>query len=314
MNCACTNLWKNSGMRSRCAFVVLGAVAFAQTLDQMLADLTELIERKPDFAAAYYARGITHLQAKQYWLAGLDLSKTIELTPGDASVYVGRADLYSATRQWDAAIADLTTAIGLKPRPTFYLRRAESYRSKGDCAHAVADYSAALAEWETLEAALHGRAECRKQLGDAAGAAEDQRQIDKIAELTARVNATSAAPAVPAGPASSGSGAKVPSPAPYSPPNVYRIGGGVSQPLLLFQVQPEYSEEARKAKWQGKVSLSIVVDEFGQPQNLTVVRGLGLGLDEEAIDAVHRWVFKPARKDGNPVAVYANVEVTFHLL
>jgi len=95
---------------------------------------------------------------------------------------------------------------------------------------------------------------------------------------------------------------------------VYRIGGGVSAPTLLYKVEPEYSEEARKAKFQGTVVLYIVVDEKGMPQQLRVVRPLGLGLDEKAIEAVMKWRFKPGYKDGKPVAVAATIEVNFRLL
>ena len=95
---------------------------------------------------------------------------------------------------------------------------------------------------------------------------------------------------------------------------VYRIGGGVSAPALIFKVEPEYSEEARKAKFQGTVVLYVVVDEKGQPRELKVVRPLGLGLDEKAIEAVQKWRFKPGVKDGKPVAVAATVEVNFRLL
>jgi protein TonB len=95
---------------------------------------------------------------------------------------------------------------------------------------------------------------------------------------------------------------------------VYHIGGGVSAPTVLFKVEPEYSEEARKAKWQGTVVLSLVVDEAGRPQNLKVLRSLGLGLDQKAIEAVEKWKFKPGVKDGKPVAVQATIEVNFRLL
>ena len=95
---------------------------------------------------------------------------------------------------------------------------------------------------------------------------------------------------------------------------VYRIGGGVSAPALLSKVEPEYSEEARKAKFQGTVVLYVVVDEKGQPQQLRVVRPLGLGLDEKAIEAVQKWRFRPGFKDGRPVPVAATVEVNFRLL
>jgi TonB family protein len=94
----------------------------------------------------------------------------------------------------------------------------------------------------------------------------------------------------------------------------YRIGGGVSAPSLLSKVEPEYSEEARKAKWQGVVVLSLIVDDQGRPQGLKVVRSLGLGLDQKAIEAVEKWRFKPGMKDGKAVPVFATVEVNFRLL
>ncbi len=95
---------------------------------------------------------------------------------------------------------------------------------------------------------------------------------------------------------------------------VYRIGGGVSAPALLFKVEPEYSEEARKAKFQGTVVLYVVVDEKGQPRDLKVVRPLGLGLDEKAIEAVQKWRFRPGQLNGKPVSVAATIEVNFRLL
>lgn len=95
---------------------------------------------------------------------------------------------------------------------------------------------------------------------------------------------------------------------------VYRIGGGVSAPTLVFKVEPEYSEEARKAKFQGTVVLYVVVDEKGQPRDLRVLRPLGLGLDEKAIEAVTKWRFRPGYKDGKAVPVAATIEVNFRLL
>jgi periplasmic protein TonB len=95
---------------------------------------------------------------------------------------------------------------------------------------------------------------------------------------------------------------------------VYRIGGGVSAPVPIFRPEPEYSEEARKAKWQGAVLLQVVVDEKGVPQDIKVVRSLGLGLDQKAIEAVQKWRFKPGLKDGKPVPVSANILVNFRLL
>jgi protein TonB len=95
---------------------------------------------------------------------------------------------------------------------------------------------------------------------------------------------------------------------------VFRMGGGVTAPTVLYKVEPEYSEEARKAKYQGTVVLYVEVDTNGRPRNLRVVRSLGLGLDEKAIEAVEKWKFRPGYKDGHPVIVAATIEVNFRLL
>lgn len=96
--------------------------------------------------------------------------------------------------------------------------------------------------------------------------------------------------------------------------DVYRPGNGVSNPVAIYSPEPQYSEEARKAKWQGTVLLSLVVDENGHATDIKVVRALGLGLDERAIEAVSKWLFKPGMKGGKPVKVMAQIEVTFRLL
>jgi periplasmic protein TonB len=94
---------------------------------------------------------------------------------------------------------------------------------------------------------------------------------------------------------------------------VFRVGGGVSAPRPVFTPDPEYSEEARKAKFQGTCVLWLVVGPDGRPRDIRVARTLGLGLDEKAIEAVKQWKFEPAMKDGKPVAVQINVEVSFRL-
>lgn len=93
----------------------------------------------------------------------------------------------------------------------------------------------------------------------------------------------------------------------------YRVGGGVGAPRPLYTPDPEYSEEARKAKYQGVVVLWVVIGPDGRVKDMRVQRSLGLGLDEKAMEAVKQWKFDPARKDGQPVAVQINVEVNFRL-
>ena len=94
---------------------------------------------------------------------------------------------------------------------------------------------------------------------------------------------------------------------------VYKVGLGVSAPKAIYSPDPEYSEEARKVKHMGTVVLWLVVGPDGKPRDIRVLRTLGLGLDEKAIEAVKNWRFEPAKKDGKPVAVQINVEVNFHL-
>jgi protein TonB len=94
---------------------------------------------------------------------------------------------------------------------------------------------------------------------------------------------------------------------------VYRVGGGVSAPRAIFSPDPQYSEEARKARYQGMVVLWVVVGPDGRPRDVKVARTLGMGLDQKAIEAVRTWKFEPAMKDGHPVAVQINVEVNFRL-
>jgi TonB family protein len=95
---------------------------------------------------------------------------------------------------------------------------------------------------------------------------------------------------------------------------VFVIGGGVSKPIVVFQVDPEYSEEARKAKWSGEVLLSVVVDTEGRARDVHVVKSLGMGLDEKAMEAVAKWKFKPGMKGGQAVNVRAQISVNFRLL
>jgi TonB family protein len=94
---------------------------------------------------------------------------------------------------------------------------------------------------------------------------------------------------------------------------LYHVGGGVTAPQLTFAPDPEFSDEARRAKFQGICVVSVVVDAQGSPQRVQVVRHLGMGLDEKAVAAVKQYRFKPATLDGKPVPVEVNIEVTFRI-
>jgi protein TonB len=92
-----------------------------------------------------------------------------------------------------------------------------------------------------------------------------------------------------------------------------RIGGGVSAPELIHSVEPEFSEEARKAKVAGNVLVNLWVDTNGNPTHVRVIRGVGMGLDEKAKEAVLQYKFRPAMENGKPVLVELNVEVNFQI-
>jgi periplasmic protein TonB len=96
--------------------------------------------------------------------------------------------------------------------------------------------------------------------------------------------------------------------------NIYSPGhGGVTQPRAVYDPDPEYSDEARRAKFQGSVILAMIVGADGKPHDLKVQRSAGMGLDEKAMAAVNQWRFQPATLDGHPVAVRVSVEVSFRL-
>jgi periplasmic protein TonB len=95
---------------------------------------------------------------------------------------------------------------------------------------------------------------------------------------------------------------------------VYKLGDiGVTAPVPKYVPEPDFSEEARKAKYQGTVTLSAVIGPDGRPRNLRVVRSLGMGLDEKALEKVKTWLFEPGKRNGQPVSVAMTLEVDFRL-
>jgi periplasmic protein TonB len=91
------------------------------------------------------------------------------------------------------------------------------------------------------------------------------------------------------------------------------VGGDVSAPTVIYRVEPEYSEEARRARYQGTVVLQAVIRRDGKVDTIHLVRTLGFGLDQNAIEALKQWRFHPAMKDGVPVDSTLNIEVRFNL-
>jgi protein TonB len=93
----------------------------------------------------------------------------------------------------------------------------------------------------------------------------------------------------------------------------FRVGNGVSPPRPIYSPDPDYSDEARKAKYQGVVTLNVVVGADGRVHDASVARSLGMGLDEKAKEKVMTWRFDPATREGKPVPVLVSIEVSFNL-
>ena len=95
---------------------------------------------------------------------------------------------------------------------------------------------------------------------------------------------------------------------------VYDIGEkGVKSPILVREVKPQYTKGAMERKVQGTVELTTVVRESGVPDSFAITRSVDDELDQQAIEAVKQWQFKPGTLDGKPVAVNVNIELTFTL-
>jgi periplasmic protein TonB len=94
---------------------------------------------------------------------------------------------------------------------------------------------------------------------------------------------------------------------------IFHVGAGVSPPIPLNKPEAEFSEEARKAKFQGTCTVGMVVGADGVPRQIRVLSSLGMGLDEKAMEVAAKYRFKPAQKDGHAVAVEIALEVDFHL-
>jgi TonB family protein len=91
------------------------------------------------------------------------------------------------------------------------------------------------------------------------------------------------------------------------------VGGGVTAPVVIHSVQPEFTDDARRANYQGSVSIKLIVDSQGNPQDVRLASHLGMGLEEKAIEAVRQYKFKPAMYQGHPVSVQIVIDVDFHL-
>lgn len=91
------------------------------------------------------------------------------------------------------------------------------------------------------------------------------------------------------------------------------VGNGVSAPKAVYDPEPQYSQPALEAKEQGTCVLTLIVDSSGSVKNIQISKPIGYGLDEQAVSTVGTWKFEPGRRNGEPVSIYASVEIVFHM-
>jgi TonB family protein len=106
---------------------------------------------------------------------------------------------------------------------------------------------------------------------------------------------------------------KIPVQGQSSGDTVERFVEGMNPPRPIVKVQPEYTEEARNAKLRGTVVAGVEIWPDGKAHNIQVARGLGMGLNQKAVEAIEQWEFEPGTKDGKPVKVAATIEMNFRL-
>jgi TonB family protein len=274
-----------------------------------------------------------YAEAEAFYFKALSLGDTPETAPALIYVALHTKDTTAAKAFLDRAIAAAQNGPVAGRALTL---RANYSRDDGFPGVAETQYIQALAQDppNSSEAAFTMESYAKlltsqSRTSEAQGMQQNAKTIReaRVAEMAPHWTGAESAPAQPndaafrgTGPADHSNDAAPPAPKPptrdaggVSGP-VFKVGGGVSAPKLLSKLEPDYSEEARAAKYQGTVVLKVVIGTDGQAYNLELVRGLGNGLDEKAAEAVMQWKFAPGKRDGVPVAIAATIEVNFRLL
>jgi TonB family protein len=218
--------------------------------------------------------------------------------PEAATVLVHLGTVELARKNPETAIRDFENASIADPAKTGEARMwtaiSEQRRNNLDIADAL--YQSALTAQDPNSAAAATTMELYAQLLLQQGRKEEAARIRHQAANIRRAQASQILSTMQA-----------------SASDVYRVGMSVTAPVLTFKVEPEYTEEARIAKYQGSVLLYAEIGSDGIAHRITAIRTLGFGLGEKAVEAVSRWRFKPGTKDGEPVTVAATIEVNFRL-
>jgi TonB family protein len=213
---------------------------------------------------------------------------------------------------WALLIAEIACALfwcnPLTWLAAVHLRREQEHAADDDVLNGGADPAAYAGHLVALAKAtrtplLSAGAITRSQLSARVEAILDQRRVRRMPTRT-MITATVCALLAIAFPLASMQAER----------KVERIGGDVTPPRVVHKQEPKYTDEAREAKIEGSVTLSVIVEPDGRIYDAKVTRSLDPGLDANALLAVRTWVFEPATKAGNPVAVSANIEVNFRLL
>jgi TonB family protein len=287
----------------------------AKEYQAAIQDYSALIERYPDWGQLYDERGLAYSYSARFDLAIPDYTKAIALDRYMAAAYNNRGWSYLETGDITRALQDLNHAVELSPEYVrAYENRAKAFDKQNDRKNKLADLNFILRISPTNQWARSQRDALLVHMSGTGAAAYRRTESAVAVTQVPGANFQSDATAPEHQSESAASSAQSPGSGDNAGP-VYRPGSnGISGPSILTKVEPEYSEEARRAKFQGTVVLMVDVDEHGMPRNLRVIRPLGLGLDEKALEAVSKWRFNPGLKDGRPVATEATVQVEFRLL
>lgn len=286
----------------RSADAALAAPDLAQA-ESLLAAALRLREESGGRGSVLFAEGLVKLADLESRRSGLvaaeakyrEAAEILRLGPAAARAWLALGVAAMGREDWPLAAASFERAEAAAPEarilPTMWLALVRENEQRSSDAETLFQQAVARAADDLTEAALVESIYARflARQGRAAEAA-------KVAEAAAAARRSNLPPQPEPGTAA------------------YRIGGGVSAPRLLTRVEPQYSDEARAARVDGTIAVSLVVGVDGRPRDLRILRPLGLGLDAKALDAIARWRFAPGARFGEPVPVQANVEINFRLL